>query len=55
MIAVLFSLTLAPQEVDGRLAGKDVAPAARSRYRFIPGRLSPRGVTVRAASGSGSP
>jgi len=52
--AVLFPLTLAAQEVERRLARKDVTPVARSRYRFIPGWLSPRGATVRAASGSGS-
>src|SRR3984957_4130299 len=33
---VLFPLTLAAQEVERRLAQKDVTPAARSRYRFIP-------------------
>jgi polar amino acid transport system permease protein len=34
--AVLFPLTLAAQEIERRLAQKDMTPAARPRYRFIP-------------------
>jgi polar amino acid transport system permease protein len=47
---VLFPLTLAAQEVERRLAQKDVTPAARPRYRFIPGwlRLSRRSSATQA-------
>src|SRR5580658_4133221 len=40
---VLFPLTLAAQEVERRLGQKDTTPAVRTRYRFIPGWLNPRG------------
>jgi len=52
--AVLFPLTLAAQEIERRLAQKDATPAARTRYRFIPGWLNPRGATVRAAGRTSS-
>jgi polar amino acid transport system permease protein len=45
---VLFPLTLAAQEVERRLASKDVTPAARPRYRFIPSWLTPRSSATRA-------
>jgi polar amino acid transport system permease protein len=45
--AVLFPLTLAAQEVERRLARKDVTSAARPRYRFILSWLSPRGNAAR--------
>jgi polar amino acid transport system permease protein len=51
---VLFPLTLAAQEVERRLAQKDVTAAARSRYRFIPGWLNPRGGAVRTAGRTSS-
>src|SRR5580658_2443113 len=40
---VLFPLTLAAQEVERRLASKDLTPVAQPNYRFIPGWLNPRG------------
>jgi polar amino acid transport system permease protein len=51
---VLFPLTLAAQEVERRLGQKDTTPAVRTRYRFIPGWLNPRGATVRAAGPTSS-
>jgi polar amino acid transport system permease protein len=45
--AVLFPLTLGAQAVEQRLAKKDTAPAAPSRYRVVLDWLSPRSSAVR--------
>ncbi|HWD60338.1 MAG TPA: amino acid ABC transporter permease [Stellaceae bacterium] len=47
--AVLFPLTLAAQAVEQRLARKDNATAARSRFGLIRGWLNPRNSAIRAA------
>jgi polar amino acid transport system permease protein len=51
---VLFPLTLAAQEVERRLAGKDLAPAPRPHYRFVLRWLNRRSSATRAAGSRGS-
>jgi ABC-type arginine transport system permease subunit len=46
--AVLFPLTLAAQQVERRLARKDLTPAARPHYRFILDWLNRRSSATRA-------
>jgi polar amino acid transport system permease protein len=46
---VLFPLTLGAQEIERQLAKKDLTPAARPRYRFVPAWLSPRNSAARTA------
>ena len=47
--AVLFPLTLAAQEVERRLASKDLTPAARPHHRFMLSWLNRRSSAIRAA------
>jgi len=46
---VLFPLTLGAQEIERRLAKKDLTPAVRRRYRVALGWLNPRSSAVRRA------
>jgi polar amino acid transport system permease protein len=51
---VLFPMTLAAQEIERRLARKDVSPVARPSYRFILRWLSRRSNATRAIGSRGS-